>query len=283
MSNAIFDRLANGLKSRGIIAQHVETGKTVNASPSNVDGDIITKYAHKVNADVGYRFDMQLLDASSVGKNAAAVLFGFDPSLGSLTKADVVSYFDRHFNSTPVEVLAETANYYPKSNAVSVIVKRIVPTRPIDDSTGMKKITASTFLDTAIGEIWEVNERDGQQFLAKVVDEDIAKSALNRIQKINNPVRATLASVRVEASLDINKGDVVRFYVDGNDLKGTVQKVSGNSATIKADNKTYTVPLNAVFYRSEMGDASRREMGADAYEYYKEVYGPDYAKELTAV
>lgn len=280
--SGIFDKLASKLEQKGVVATDGSKEYGHKKPVDNKGGDIADKFFRKVKAEAGYRTDMQLLDAKNVDKNAANVLFAYDPGLGPLTVADVVAYFDRHFNSTPVEVVAETANLHPRSNTVSVIVKRIVPTRPITDSQNMKKITASTFLDTTIGEIWEVDERDGQQFLRKVIEDDITQSALNRIQKIKAPVRATLASVRVEAGLDINSGDVVRFYADGKTLSGTVKRVSSDKVSIKGnDGKSYTVPSEAVFYRSEMGNASKKELSKEAYDYYKDVYGPEYAKELS--
>jgi len=261
----------------------VEAGAQVKAGTVK-GGNMYERFAERMLSETGTRPDLQIVDWKRLDRNSAVVLMAYNPALGDPTREEVFAYLERAFPGHRVLLEEETARKVTVANvnAYQFVIRRVVPTRPFDDAQTMRKVTASAYLDTELGEIWQIEERDGRKFLAKVAEEDIDAIVSREVEKIKNPVRASLRDIY--AGVVFGRGDKVRFYYDGKTMIGEVTRIDDatGEVTVKvAGNKTYNVPKEAIFYVIELGSGTKQQLSQTVKQYYKTLYGEEMADELT--
>lgn len=168
--------------------------------------------------------------------------------------------------------------------------------RPADETNmaNCQAITASTYLDVNLGNVWERKEIGGKQYLIRANDDDLE-------EVMNIALTASVAQeVRVAADGFVvmpKAGDFITFFaaeqVDGG-LKpymdiAQVTEVAGDSVGIQIEEGEHKanayLPASSVVNVLQLkgaaldGNISR----ADIINFLKECYGPEYAKALDSL
>lgn len=163
--------------------------------------------------------------------------------------------------------------------------------RPADEANMAKcnAITASTYLDVELGNVWERKEIEGKQYLVRANDDD-----LDTVMQM--ALTASVATTsRVDASgffVEPKVGDYITFFATESTDLGTkpfidvarVTEVTAGSVGISIEEGGHSasayIPTPSVVNILEGaaldGNMSRR----DIINFLKECYGPEYAKYL---
>lgn len=173
--------------------------------------------------------------------------------------------------------------------------------RPADEANMAKcqAITASTYLDVELGNVWERTEIGGKQYLIRANEDD-----LDEVMNI-----AMTASVAPQARMDGNgfvvyprAGDFITFFAaekleDGGirpfmDI-AQVTEVNANAVGILIEEGAHSasayLPASSVVNVIEMDaadmalDPDHKLSRASIIEYLKQAYGPEYAAALNTI
>jgi hypothetical protein len=245
---------------------------------------MLAAFDRKMDKNVGHRGDMHIADFAVIDPNSGHLLIGYQPHLGPITSAAVTAFIARAFDGKVIPLM-QTAVQHKAEGAVKVIVARTVPMRKIEDRKSMLAISATHFLDQALGDQWEVKSHsDGTKYLARVSNDNI--SAIVEERKIRMGAHMIAASVTFGNTLsagvpNLNVGDTVRFYDSGQMLDGKIESV-GAEIVIAADTGRYTVAPEAVAEIVQVSPQTTKDIQGYLGEYFADAYGfEDYAKDLT--
>lgn len=245
--------------------------------------------SHKVNT-------CWVASAIACGKQTARVIVAspepFDASDAVLaiqaTMQGSVSPYAPSF--TPLRSEAE-----PNLNFASVhCYKSSHKIRPADEANmaNCQAITASTYLDVELGNVWERTEIGQKQYLIRANEDDIEEAM----------AIAMTASVAPQARVDGNGfvivpkvGDYVTFFATEQKENGVapfidvarVTEITGSSVGITIEEGDYHssafIPASSIVnVVIEANDAALQDKlsRSDIIEFLKECYGPEYAATL---
>lgn len=234
--------------------------------------------------------------ATPCGKVTARIIVA---SLEPFTVADAVAAIHANLNNkvipfaqsfTPIQSEA-----HPNLMFASVHGYRCSHhVRPADEANmaNCQAITASTYLDVEMQNVWERKEIGGKQYLMRANDDD-----LEEVMGI-----ALTASVAREAmvpvdgfTLTANPGDMVLFFATEQTEDGIkpymdvakVTEVTGSSVGIsieEGDHKASAyLPASSIVNILEAAALDGNTSRADILEFLAECYGPEYAKALNSL
>ena len=163
--------------------------------------------------------------------------------------------------------------------------------RPADEAnmSQCKAITASTYLDVQLGDVWERKEIDGKQYLLRANDDD-----LDEVMGIALTA-SVAANARVEPDgfvLRPEVGNTVTFFAAEQTDKGMrpyidvarVTEVTAGSVGIMIEEGGHRanayVPASSIVNIIEGAALDGNTSRADIIDFLKECYGPDYARAL---
>lgn len=238
---------------------------------------LLDRVAHKLNSKVGFRADLYLGDYSPLGAASARALIGYSLQAAP-TIQDVSAFVAKEFSGDLIPAF-DTALAYPEEKAISIILTQNQPTLPVelkDDVSLMCPVTAATFIDTKLGDTWEVVDAGGSKCLQRVASatiEDLLRARKNsQMIKSSGVCFADVAIASV--GTEVQKGDKVRIFADGASQVGTVTKVNATSLSIVNDAGTpfNNQPLSAVLEVIDRGEKSHADDDAMQREFYEKVY-----------
>ena len=234
--------------------------------------------------------------ATPCGKVTARIIVA---SLEPFTVADAVAAIHSNLNNkvipfaqsfTPIQSEA-----HPNLMFASVHGYRCSHhVRPADEANmaNCQAITASTYLDVEMQNVWERKEIGGKQYLMRANDDD-----LEEVMGI-----ALTASVAREAmvpvdgfTLTANPGDMVLFFATEQTEDGIkpymdvakVTEVTGSSVGITIEEGGHKasayLPAASIVNILEAAALDGNTSRADILEFLAECYGPEYAKTLNSL
>lgn len=246
------------------------------------------KLQQKIGESVGHRVDLVQADLRKIDRETAHFMLAYDQH--TPTTDDISEFFVRQYNAKIIPELA-TARVYPEHKVVTVVASILNLTRDYSDRTKMTPVIAEcTYLDSAMGEIWEVKEAGEQKVLARRVKDDIKAIVQARRNLMIDPkVNKSFASLDINSGIlslsMIEDGDVVKAYANGKlqeDL--TVQKVSENHIEcLAADLLTIVnLPKGSVIEVKKKNSAADKKQQKQVQDYFADAYGDkQFAKKLT--
>lgn len=242
----------------------------------------------RLNEVSGKRADMYISDVMPLDRDTCFALVSYAETLTAPTTADVVEFVGREFGGKVRPVL-ETAQLYPAHAALKIMLARFAPTRPITDVAEMATVVAGArYLDVELRDTWDVQVGpEGQKFLKRVSDDDVAAMVKERQARLGAPSTAGTLTIAgaLGAGVGIAEaGDIVRCFYQGSVYPDcTVKKtLADNQLSVQIPNVgPVTVAREAV----EIQAISKQKAGqlkSKLSEYYQKAY-PDkqYAKDLT--
>lgn len=240
---------------------------------------ILAKLEDKMVKDVGYRSDMYVADFISASKSHGKLLIGYDKTLGHVNGDDVRKFVVRNFGGKLIPNM-KSCVLHKDDGAVSVIVSMNLPTRKYSDRNKMVAISSTMFLDEELGDAWEVKEVDGTKFLEQVCREDIDAIVTNRRNRMAlKGSRLTFASVKDGIPAVLSPGDIISYHYKGEVCEGKVESSDGN--VVKVRTKNYPVRVISVTDVIRLVEVNPGKIKRELYDYYKTIWGPDMAKDLT--
>jgi len=239
----------------------------------------------KIGESVGHRVDLVQADLRKIDKETAHFMLAYESSVP--TTDEIAEFFVRQYNTKIIPELA-TARVCPEHNVVTVVASVLNLTRDYADREKMTPVIAEcTYLDSAMGEIWEVKDSGDNKVLSRNVKDDIKAIVQARRNLMIDPkTNKTFASVDVSSSLMnismIEEGDIVKAYVKGKLHEDClVEKVGENDVQVTtADMLSLSLPKQAVIEvkKKKGGNVNQREV----QKYFADAYGDkQFAKKLT--
>jgi hypothetical protein len=167
-----------------------------------------------------------------------------------------------------------------KEGAVTVLASLYRPTRPIEDAQDLVEVISGTqFLDSELGQTWEVREEEGQKYLIRSTKDNIEDIIKERRRRMSIQARTVTATDLSAGIPNLNVKDVVRYYDGGKILKGTVSNMTGTHVTV--DGKS--VDKHAVIEICQTSPITTKTQQTEMQEYFSKAYGdPNYVKPMTS-
>lgn len=246
-------------------------------------GRMLTKLAAKMDKVVGHRGDLHVADFQRIDCDGGKLLLGYERSIGPVGANDVIAFVTRCFEGQ-LQPLMESAKQYKAEGAVSLIVKRTVPTRKVEDKKQMLAISNTHFLDQQLGDTWEVKaQEDGTKYLARVSRDDIGAIVTERKRRMAvQASTVTFGNTLSSGVPNLSRGDEVRFYEGGRLLDGKVTRVGSADVSISAGGTSYTVAHEAVAEILQASPQTQENVRSYLQDYFADAYGFEkYASELT--
>lgn len=242
---------------------------------------IATNYRKAQASQVGYREDIHLADFRPITRHTAQLLIGYNPSVGAPTTADIKTFVAKF--SPDVSAMVKTATLYPEHGALSVVAFKQGETLKLAASEKMYEMVPNTqYVDMRTAEVWNVEEVEGEKVLVRQAEDDIA-TILKARKKMLKTSSITFSEIRTAGMRHMDAGDMVEFVHKEDIVKGTVHRIvrnaKGDRVLVERDNEIHDVPIDAitnVTIKAEGIEAEKDEL----YEYYRKIYGDDYAKQL---
>ena len=244
---------------------------------------MMNRLSAKMDQAVGHRGDLHVADFKRIDQDGGRLLLGYEKTVGPIAGSDVVAFVTRNFKGL-LQPLMETARQYRTEGAVSVVVKRTVPTRKIDDKAGMLAISNTHFLDQQLGDTWEVKaQEDGTKYLARVSRDDIGAIVQERRRRMSIQASTVTFGNTLSAGVpNLTRGDEVRFYEGGRMLDGKVTRVGAADVSISAGGSSYTVAHEAVAEILQASPQTQQNVRSYLQDYFADAYGfEQYANQLT--
>lgn len=232
----------------------------------------------------GYRGDLYISDYRPIDHKSAQLLVAYSSAFGMPNVDDVLNYVLK-FSDGKMIPATETLKVFEKHHCTSVIAMLHTQTRPLSDSEKMCAVVqGGLYIDAEIPSTWEVVERDGTKYLARVEKEDIAtiiKSRKGRMQMRSgsNMTFAQLsANYAVAAAPQVD--DTVKFLNREKIWEGKIQKMTSTQATIKVGETLMEIEPKAIFEVTMLGAKAKGAVDKKVLEYYRKIYGDDYVRKL---
>lgn len=244
---------------------------------------MLTRLSAKMDKVVGHRGDLYIADFSRIDADGGKLLLGYERSVGPVGANDVVAFVSRCFDGQ-LQPLMESAKQHRAEGAVSLVVKRTVPTRKVEDRKQMLAISNTHFLDQQLGDTWEVKaQEDGTKYLARVSRDDIGAIVKERRRRMSvQASTCTFANTLSAGVPNLARGDEVRFYEGGRMLDGKVTRVGAADVSISAGGTSYTVAHEAVAEILQASPQTQENVRSYLQDYFADAYGfEQYADQLT--
>lgn len=244
---------------------------------------MLGRLREKMTSKVGHRVDLYLGDFRSINNITAQLLIGYDDRFGVPTGNHISEFMVKSFEGKVVPQMA-TAKVHRDIEALSVIAEIYRPTRRLDDAENMTCIASTLYVDSDMGETWEVMGDETTKFLARVMKDDIGAILTERRKRMQTQFTGDvcLANALSAGINQVEEGALVRFYWNAKVLQGEVTQVMENGVRINAeDGGTFTVPREAVTEVLRWSDKTESNLKEKLGQYFSEAYGfKDYGKQI---
>lgn len=242
---------------------------------------IANTYKETQASVVGYRGDLHLADYRPITSVTAQILVGYDPSLGAPSTADIKRFTNKL--SSNVSAMIKTATLHVKEAAVAIVIFKQADARKFDDRDSMHEMIPDTqYVDMRTAEVWNVEEVEGKKVLVRKAEDDIEAILKGRKQKVKT-ASVSFSTIRTAGLRHMNAGDLVEFIHKDDIRKGVVHKIirnaSGDRVLVEREGEMHDVPIEAVTNVTISAENVEQERD-ELYEYYRKVYGDEYAKKL---
>jgi len=247
---------------------------------NNIGLAIGKSLANDQKQKLGYRGDMYFADALPLNRSEAKVMIGYDRSLGRPSLNQVSSFVLAKFDGEVDPKLA-SVQYHEKGFQHAVTVAGVLMSKrlPAEESKQMEALSSTMFLDTTLGETWEIKADNGHDYLECVRDEDIGSILKAARGKHVVSASCSFASVAT-GSVEFNVGDTVEFIGNGILRVGVVKSKTDSKVTISSDDQSLIVDAESVIKVVELSPKSAEEQRKVVFDYFKQVYGPEHAREF---
>ena len=243
---------------------------------------MLSRMRERMQSKVGHRADLYLGDFRSINNATAQTLIGYDDRFGVPTGNDISEFMVKAFSGQVVPQMA-TAKVHKDIEAISVVAEIYRPTRRIEDSDNMICIASTRYVDSDMGETWEVMG-DDTKYLARVVKDDIGAIMNERRKRMTSHFtgKVSLANALSAGVSQVEDGALVRFYWNGKILQGEVTQVQENGVKVNAeDGGSFTVPREAVTEVLRWSEKTESNLKESLTQYFSEAYGfKDYGKQI---
>jgi hypothetical protein len=232
---------------------------------------------------VGHRVDLYLGDYRAINKTTAQTLIGYDDRFGVPTGNDISEFIVKSFSGQVVPQMA-TAKVHTEIEAVSIVAEIYRPTRRMEDKTAMVAVASTLYVDSDMGETWEVMGDEETKYLARVMKDDIGAILKERRNRMTSQFtgKVCLANALSSGINQVESGALVRFYWNGSVLQGEVTQVQEAGIKINAeDGGTFTVPREAVTEVLRFSDKMESNLKEKLGAYFADAYGfEDYGQQI---
>ncbi len=245
---------------------------------------MLVRMREKMHSKVGTRPDIYLADYRGINKVTSQLLIGYDDRFGVPSGNDLTEFMVKSFSGQVVPQMA-TARVHKDIEAVAVIAEIYRPTRRMEDAGTMVALASTLYVDSDMGETWEVMGGDEDpKFLARVMKDDIGKILQERRKRMTAKFtgKVCLANALSAGINQVEAGALVRFYWNGTVLQGEVTQVQENGIKINAeDGGSFTVPREAVTEVLRWSDKTESNLKKSLSQYFSEAYGfDDYGQQI---
>ncbi len=242
---------------------------------------MLDRLSEKMETEIGHRGDMFVADYRPINKRAGVLLVGYSSGLPHVTTDDIKKYVITEFEGKLIPDLA-TAKLHKESAAVSLVVKQHQRTKKLEAKNDMVAVASTMFLDTEMNDTWEIKDKDGAKFLARLEKEDldnIIQARRDRMQIKSSNI--CLASVSGGTPITLREGDVISYYRDDRKDEGVVLGVYANGIKVKTGGRVHAINIDEVLEVKEVSPSEKKKLDTNIREYFSTIYGDDYAKLLT--
>ncbi len=221
------------------------------------------------------RLDLAVADVRTVDKNTVKLAVSYLNNFGIPTKTQMNEFFDIHLKELKANM---DSIYKVKGQDVVVLLASLKPViRPASDISKLKTVVAGLkFLDSELGEFWESTKQDGQLVLQQVIKQDVAALVKERANRMG---RAT-AEFEINAAVNVVPGDRVKAWDHNHSFEGTVKKVEKNKVLINVDGRDQEFDIHGVYKIFEKAPSFEKQETNKLQDYYTQVFGPSYAKNM---
>jgi len=245
---------------------------------------MLSRMRDKMSSKVGHRADIYLGDYRTINQITAQILIGYDERFGVPTGNHLSEFMVKSFEGKIVPQMA-TAKVHKDIEAVSVVAEIYRPTRRMDESENMTCIASTLYVDSDMGETWEVMGDEEAKYLARVMKDDIGAILQERRNRMTSQYtgKVCLANALSAGINQVEDGALVRFYWNGKVLQGEVTQVQEHGVKINAeDGGSFTVPREAVTEILRWSSKTESNLKDSLGRYFSEAYGfEDYGQQLT--
>ena len=244
---------------------------------------MLSRMRERMASKVGHRADLYLGDYRSINQITAQLLIGYDDRFGVPSGNHISEYMVKSFEGKVVPQMA-TAKVHKDIEAISVVAEIYRPTRRMEDSENMACVASTLYVDSDMGETWEVMGDEERKFLARVMKDDIGAILNERRKRMTSQYvgKVCLANALSAGINQVEDGALVRFYWNGTILQGEVTQVQENGVKINAeDGGSFTVPREAVTEVLRWSDKTESNLKSSLSQYFAEAYGfKDYGQQI---
>ena len=229
------------------------------------------------------RFDLCLWHHKLADKRTARVLIGFNSELGIPKRMDIDRFFTASFDGQ-VRTMLETIELHPEDNLITASVFKIPQVVPEEYTRqGMVKVGVSQWQDEN-NAIWELREKDGARFLARIEDEnldELLKSKEKETRTASYHKRPRLDNLSSIGYSAVDVGDKVAFTHHGSVMEGRILSVDGDRIKIEANGITIDTLRPSVMNVVEAAEGDKKMSEQQLIDFFTRAYGDrGFATEL---
>jgi hypothetical protein len=209
---------------------------------------------------------ISICDYNLLNKDNVKLVFSSSDPIELLTARNLVfNKFD--YSMIPVNETFASSKQEDGMFQASIIAHRS-PMKVKDVQTDMTKISANSYLDEKVGDIWEKQEIEGKEYFVRNNDEDIAK--------ILEAIAVTAGRNLQDVAPRWDVGTTVDVYVvkDGKPvvLSGKVKQIKGQTVVVMVNRQAIEVPSASII--KAYSDAGERN---EVVDFLKKAYNPPNA------
>jgi len=236
---------------------------------------LYSRLEEKMGEKLGYRGDLYMADHATINKNTAKLLLGYNTTLGQPVISDISKFIVNNFEGR-VSPRLETARIHTKEGAISLVISKVRPTRPIEDKSKMVAIAATLFLDQKLGDKWEVAKNGDKIYLARIDSDNIGDIVAQRMQAMHIKASTLTFAELGSGVANVSQGDTVRYFKNNTPFEGKVISVGPEKVTIKTNGTASAVDPAAIYEVVKVGPAGKKGASEILREYYSKAYPENY-------
>lgn len=248
---------------------------------ASIAGKLLDK-TRELNKQAGLppRSDFHIVDVKPIDTHKCLALIAFDRSAGEPTAAQVCDWVDYKGQGT-IHAAGASLSLHLVESAVSCIITKHAPTRPLTDAGMMRTLTANSYIDDSTNYVWQVVESGTQKFLVRNDGTDVGQVVQAMVERKNGRRDASFDIVKQAAPI-VTIGDHVKFFNNGATDYGRVTAINGNNVSIACGGKTCSVDRHAIYVVVERGEGEIKSEKNQLEDYYTKAFGsPEFAQKLT--
>jgi len=247
-----------------------------------ISDKIIKKLGTKVKSSgLPTRGDLYISDSHPIDPIKCRVLVAYNQQVGDPTINQLENFIEYTFGGK-VHAQTASAELHKAEGAISCICTLNTATRPLTDSSALRRIAGDTFSDDNTGNIWRVVDDGGQKYLMRQTTDNITDIVEAR-QIHRSRHEASFNTIRTAAPIP-TVGDQVKFMSPDNILLfGEVTKLSDDSAVVKANGQSIKIDRQAIIQITDRSKSEVADQKNQLQDYFAKAYGSqEFAEELTS-